>query len=54
MKKTLDDPALSDEEAREIRDQLQTLAEIIFEQWQHQRQKERTRRSAPGKPENPA
>lgn len=47
VKKILDDPAMSDEEAREIRDQLQSLAEIIFEQWQKQREKERTRHSAP-------
>jgi len=47
VKKILDDPAMSDEEAREIRDQFQSLAEIIFEQWQKQRSDERTRHSAP-------
>ena len=34
MKKLLDDPAISDEQALEIRDQLLSLAEIIFEKWQ--------------------
>ena len=34
IKKTLDDPSISDEEALEIRDQLYYLAEIIFEKWQ--------------------
>lgn len=33
-KKLLDDPALSDEEVLEIRDQLYSLAEIIYEKWQ--------------------
>lgn len=34
IKKTLDDPSISDEEALEIRDQLYALAEIIYEKWQ--------------------
>mgnify|MGYP000909547251 CR=1 FL=1 len=34
IKKTLNDPSISDEEALEIRDQLYYLAEIIFEKWQ--------------------
>lgn len=34
VKILLDDPAISDEEALEIRDQFYSLAEIIFEQWQ--------------------
>lgn len=34
FKKTLNDPTISDSEALEIRDQLYSLAEIIFEQWQ--------------------
>ena len=33
-KELLDDPTLSDEEVLEIRDQLYSLAEIIYEQWQ--------------------
>ena len=33
-KKMLDDSALSDEEVLEIRDQLYSLAEIIYEKWQ--------------------
>jgi hypothetical protein len=34
VKKTLNDPSISDQEALEIRDQLHSLAEIIFEKWQ--------------------
>lgn len=34
IKKTLNDPSISDEEALEIRDQLYALAEIIYEKWQ--------------------
>ena len=34
IKKTLNDPSISDEEALEIRDQLHYLAELIFEKWQ--------------------
>lgn len=34
VKKLLDDPTISDEEAYEIRTQCYLLAEIIFEQWQ--------------------
>lgn len=33
-RESLDDPTLSDEEVLEIRDQLYSLAEIIYEQWQ--------------------
>ncbi|NLD47028.1 MAG: hypothetical protein GX660_07490 [Clostridiaceae bacterium] len=40
-KKTLNDPNLTDEEVLEIRDSFQALAEIIFEQWQLERRKER-------------
>jgi len=47
VKKILDDPAMSDEEAREIRDQLHSLAEIIFEEWQKQRSDQKARHSAP-------
>ena len=34
MKELLDDPSLSDNQVLEIRDQLYSLAEIIFEKWQ--------------------
>ena len=34
MKKLLDDPSIPDSEVLEIRDQLYSLAEIIFEKWQ--------------------
>jgi hypothetical protein len=33
-RESLNDPTLSDEEVLEIRDQLYSLAEIIYEQWQ--------------------
>jgi hypothetical protein len=34
MKKLLDDPSIPDEQVLEIRDQLYSLAEIIYEKWQ--------------------
>ena len=34
MKKLLNNPSLTDSEILEIRDQLYSLAEIIFEKWQ--------------------
>lgn len=34
VKKLLNDPTISDEQALEIRTQCYLLAEIIFEQWQ--------------------
>jgi len=37
VKKALNDPAISDSQALEIRDHLYSLAEIIFEQWQKDR-----------------
>ena len=43
-RESLDDPALSDEEILEIRDQLYCLAEIIYEQWEIDRAKEKKRR----------
>ena len=43
-RESLNDPTLSDEEVLEIRDQLYSLAEIIFEQWQIDMAKERKRR----------
>ncbi|ABC77911.1 hypothetical protein [Syntrophus aciditrophicus] len=44
VKKILNDPAISDSEALEIRDHLYSLAEIIFEQWQSQRENDKARR----------
>lgn len=41
VKRVLNDPNITDEEALEIRDNMHSLAEIIFEQWQQQREKER-------------
>jgi hypothetical protein len=43
-RESLNDPTLSDEEVLEIRDQLYSLAEIIFEQWQIDIAKEKKRR----------
>ena len=39
MKKILDDPSLSDDETKEIRDSFRILAEIIFDEWQKDRAK---------------
>ena len=44
MKKLLNDPAISDSEALEIRDQLYALAEIIFEQWQKEKESGKSER----------
>ena len=44
MKKLLDDPSIPDEQVLEIRDQLYALAEIIYEQWEIDRAKEKKRR----------
>lgn len=41
MKRLLNNPAIPDDEVLEIRDQFYSLAEIIFEQWQKERQQER-------------
>ena len=38
VKKLLDDPAISDSEALEIRDHFYSLAEIVFEQWQKEKE----------------
>jgi len=37
VKELLNDPALSDEEIKEIRDGLRLLAELIFEKWREDR-----------------
>lgn len=44
MKKLLDDPSIPDDQVLEIRDQLYALAEIIYEQWEIDRAKEKKRR----------
>ena len=44
MKKLLDDSSIPDEQVLEIRDQLYALAEIIYEQWEIDRAKEKKRR----------
>ena len=44
MKKLLDDPSIPDDQVLEIRDQLYSLAEIIYEQWEIDRAKEKKRR----------
>lgn len=41
VRKSLNDPSISDDKALEIRDQFYALAEIIFEKWQTDRKKER-------------
>ena len=41
MKKLLDDSSIPDEQVLEIRDQLYALAEIIYEQWEIDRAKEK-------------
>lgn len=38
VKKLLDDPLLTDQEAEEIRDNLRFLAEVIFDSWQKKRE----------------
>lgn len=37
VKELVNDPTLSDEEIKEIRDGLRLLAELIFEKWQEDR-----------------
>ncbi len=49
IKELLKKPAMADEKAEEIRDNLYLLAEIIFEQWQHE--KNIARKSPSSKPE---
>jgi len=44
MKKLLDDSSIPDEQVLEIRDQFYALAEIIYEQWEIDRAKEKKRR----------
>lgn len=41
MKKILNDDSLSDEQVREIRDELRALAEVIFEKWQQDMKQKR-------------
>lgn len=37
VKKLLDDPTISDDEAEKIRDDMRALVEIIFEKWMEDR-----------------
>lgn len=39
VKQLINDPNISDKEIEEIRDGFRMLAELIFEQWQHERNK---------------
>lgn len=41
MKTLLKDPAISDDEALEIRDHFYSLAELMFEQWQKEQEKKK-------------
>jgi len=54
----LNDPTLTDEEIQAIREAHYALAEIIYEQWLREREKEKAERAAqifgPPRPENPA
>jgi hypothetical protein len=52
VKKLLDDPAISDEEALEIRDQCYSLAEIVFEQWQKDKKNGKLPGHKPADPES--
>ena len=47
VKKLLDDSSISDAEALEIRDQFYSLAEIVFEQWQNEKEREKLNRDKP-------
>jgi len=38
VKELVNDPSLTDEEIKEIRDEFYLLAEIIFEQWKAERE----------------
>lgn len=40
VKELIKDKNISDGEAKQIRDELHTLAEIIFKQWLHKKRKE--------------
>lgn len=37
IKEILDDPTLSDDQATAIRDELRCLAELLFDQWEYER-----------------
>jgi len=52
VKALLDDPTISDEEALEIRDQCYSLAEIIFEQWQKDKENGKLPRHKPSNDED--
>jgi hypothetical protein len=44
-KELLDDPSLSDAEVEQIRDEFQSLVEIIFAKWKEERRKDNHQRS---------
>jgi hypothetical protein len=37
IKEILDDPTLSDDQATAVRDELRRLAELVFDQWEYER-----------------
>ena len=43
VKQLINDPNISDKEVEEIRDGFRMLAEVIFEQWQYERNKAKER-----------
>ena len=47
VKNILNDPAISDEEALEIRDHFYSLAEIVFEQWQQEKEPGKSQSNKP-------
>ena len=49
-KELLDDPTLSDAQVEQIRDEFQSLVEIIFAKWKEERRKDHSQKS--GDPPN--
>jgi hypothetical protein len=45
VKKILNKPEMSDEEVEALRDAYRSLAEVIFEQWMRDRQREKLKRN---------
>ncbi|MFQ6049737.1 MAG: hypothetical protein ACE5J0_01695 [Candidatus Paceibacterales bacterium] len=48
-RKLLNDPKISEEEVKEIRDSFRMLAEIIFEKWQQEKQAKTSQKLYPQK-----
>jgi hypothetical protein len=44
-KELLDDPSLSDVQVEQIRDEFQSLVEIIFDKWKEERRQEKSSRA---------